>query len=342
MHFGAGVRADRESGFPMISLRRRRLLLMLASGAGMMPAARAGVSASPPIRADRASFLSLARTGSAIVGAGERGLIARSVDEGLSWPVMRLPTARTLTTVLGHPDGLSVAAGHGGVMFRSVDAGARWRAIDESVINRINPEREPILCGLIRPNGAVWLGGAFGTVLHSADRGATWERVAPLGADLDRHVYGLFDTPDGRSGWLVGESGTLARRAADGSWASIDSPYEGSFFGGLMTAAGVPLVFGMRGAIYRGNETGSAWLQCPCPQPVAWMSGRVLRDRRIVLVGDQGWIAVSDDDGRSIRLQRVADTSLADLIEHPGGAITLAGVQGLSRRDARFAKGGTP
>lgn len=326
----------------MTSLLRRRLVLTLSSGLGCMSVPWAwGAAAAPIIRSDRASFFALARSGAALIAAGERGLIARSLDEGLSWPVMRLPTARTLTTVLGHPDGLSVAAGHGGVMFRSVDAGARWRAIDESVINRINPDREPILCGLIRPNGAVWLGGAFGTVLHSADRGATWERVAPLGADLDRHVYGLFDTPDGRSGWLVGESGTLARRAADGSWASIDSPYEGSFFGGLITAAGAPLVFGMRGAIYRGNETGSAWVQCPCPQPVAWMSGRVLRDRRIVLVGDQGWIAVSDDDGRSIRLHRVADASLADLIEHPDGACTVAGVQGLSRRDARFAQGGT-
>ena len=109
----------------MISLLRRRLVVTLSSGLGCTNVPWAwGAPVAPVIRSDRASFFALARTGPALIAAGERGVIARSTDEGQSWQVMRTASARNFTTALGHSDGLSIVAGHGGVMFRSVDAGA--------------------------------------------------------------------------------------------------------------------------------------------------------------------------------------------------------------------------
>jgi photosystem II stability/assembly factor-like uncharacterized protein len=255
------------------------------------------------------------------------------VDAGLNWTVGRLSTSRNLTTVLGDHHGLAVAAGHGGALFRSTDEGLNWAAVPEAEIERVNPDREPILCGLIDHRGAIRLGGAFGLLIESDDGGMSWRRSAPVAADFDRHVYGIFESTDGVTRWLVGESGTLAWRAPGQNWNLLESPYTGSFFGGLTTPGDATLVFGMRGVIYRRAKGENRWRQCPCPDPIAWMAGRVLGGRRIVLVGDQGWIAVSDDDGFSVNLHRVADASLSDLIAHRDGAISLAGIQGLMRRE---------
>jgi len=306
--------------------------MLSAVSLAMLPG-RLSASTPRPIRHDRASFFALATSGSALVAAGERGVIARSTDAGLNWTIGRLSTSRNLTTVVGNNQGIAVAAGHGGALFRSTDQGLNWTAVSDAEIERINPEREPILCGLIDHQGTISLGGAFGLLIESDDGAMTWRRSEPVAADFDRHVYGIFASADGEDRWLVGESGTLAWRARGKTWKLLESPYSGSFFGGLITPGDATLVFGMRGAIYRRAQGEHSWRQCPCPQPIAWMAGRALPGRRIVLVGDQGWIAVSDDDGFSIDLHRVADASLSDLIAHRDGAISLAGVQGLMRRE---------
>lgn len=315
--------------------------MLSAVSLAMLPD-RVSASMPRPIRHDRASFFALANSGSALLAAGERGLIARSEDAGLNWTVGRLSTSRNLTTVVGDNQGTAVAAGHGGALFRSTDQGLNWAAVSEAEIERVNPDREPILCGLIDHQGAISLGGAFGLLIESGDGGMTWHRSEPMAADFDRHVYGVFASADGKDRWLVGESGTLAWRARGKTWNLLESPYPGSFFGGLITPGDATLVFGMRGAIYRRAQGENLWRQCPCPQPIAWMAGRVLAGRRIVLVGDQGWIAVSDDDGFRVDLHRVADASLSDLIAHRDGAISLAGVQGLMRRERLPGRVETP
>jgi photosystem II stability/assembly factor-like uncharacterized protein len=287
------------------------------------------------VRVDRTAFYSLTRSGAFILAAGERGVLARSGDEGQSWHTSRLPTQRNFTTILGDPRGLAVSAGHGGVVMRSEDAGASWQALNAESMSEANPDREPMLCGLIDRQGDVWLGGAFGTLIRSRDRGLTWRRSDPVAADFDRHIYGIFESVDGRERWLVGESGSVFRAGADAErWVPIDAPYQGSFFGGLFTASGAVLVFGMRGAIYRLDPQSMTWTTCASPQPVAWMSGRVLPGGTILLAGDQGWSALSEDDGRSIRLLRSGESSLTDLMAHPDGTVTIASVSGLLRQDA--------
>ena len=98
----------------------------------------------PLIRHDRASFFAFARSGPSLLAAGERGLIARSTDDGLTWTVARLPTRRNFTTILGDPTGRAVAAGHGGVIFISSDRGETWGAVSDAVLDQGNPDRAPL------------------------------------------------------------------------------------------------------------------------------------------------------------------------------------------------------
>jgi photosystem II stability/assembly factor-like uncharacterized protein len=323
-------------------LRGRRVWLRAASAFAVLgPTLGAGpVLAQPtsfprPIRADRASFFALARSGPVVLAAGERGVFARSVDEGRSWQVARLAGTRNLTTALGHPDGLALLAGHGGTLFRSDDAGGRWEAVDPVVLEAVNPDHEPFLCGLVEPSGRILLGGAFGLLIESTDRGRSWRPIQTPAEGFDRHVYGLFQSADREELWLVGESGAIFRARPGGAWIESRAPYEGSFFGGLITAQGRPLVFGMRGTILLGDgeAPSRSWQLIETGSTVSWMSGRLLPEGRIVLVGDQGWVALSDDQGQRWRLIHLRDGALADLIGVASGAFVTAGVLGLVRHE---------
>src|SRR5262245_5569405 len=84
-----------------------RLLLVIA--AALPPAASAQAAPARPgafepeatvRRVDRVSTLAVARAGSRLVVAGERGRILVSDDRGTHWKVVATPTHNTLTSVM--------------------------------------------------------------------------------------------------------------------------------------------------------------------------------------------------------------------------------------------------
>lgn len=282
---------------------------------------------------ERASFFGLARAADVLLACGERGVIAR-LTPGQSWQTARLETQRSLTAIAMHTEGLAVAVGHSGVIFVSQDFGQRWQAVLEAQRLRINPSQEALLTVAIDAQKRILVGGAFGVVASSSDLGNTWSVVRPLGESFDWHVYQLSLDHAQRSWMLLGEAGTLAESSNGIAWRELRSPYEGSFFGGLITQMGARIIFGMRGRIYRQSNPGSPWQLLEVPTSMAWMAGRVLRDGRIVLVGDQGITAMSNDDGRRFVVQKTWDSSLSDIVESPSGELWIAGRLGLKAFDS--------
>jgi len=247
---------------------------------------------------------------------------------------MRLSTERSFTAVAMHTEGLAVAVGHNGVIFVSQDFGANWQAVPDSERSRINPNQEALLTVAIDANRRIIVGGAFGVVAGSSDLGKTWSKLEPLGDGFDWHVYHLSLDQSQRAWMLLGESGTIAESANGMLWRELRSPYQGSFFGGLTTLMGARIIFGMRGRIYRQSRIGADWELLEVPTTMAWMAGRVLKDGRIVLVGDQGMTAVSNDDGRRFAVQKTWDASLSDIIETPSGELWISGKLGLKAFDS--------
>jgi len=284
-----------------------------------------------PIAVDRATFFAFTQTREGIIAAGERGLIARldiastrtqPAESGTSaWATSRLPTNRNLTAIASHTEGLVAAVGHSGVIFVSTDFGKNWQAVPNEIIES---------------NRRILVAGAFGLMATSSDLGKSWQRVKPLGDGFDWHIYGLVNDPLSGSLWMVGESGTLAESPNGLAWREQRSPYQGSFFGGVVTKMGARIAFGMRGQIFRQSQRGGAWSALSVPTTVAWMSGRVLTDGRVVLLGDQGHVAVSNDDGRSFTVKKIWTGSLTDLIETPRGDLYISGVFGIRLFNSRL------
>lgn len=296
----------------------------------------ASTPSSRPIAVDKASFFGLAQAGGVALACGERGLIARMELARNTWQTLRLPTERSFTAIAMHTEGLAVAVGHNGVIFISEDFGANWQAVPDAERSRINPNQEALLTVAIDANRRIIVGGAFGLVAGSLDLGKTWTKLLPLGDGFDWHVYHLSLDQSQRSWLLLGESGTIAESANGLLWRELRSPYQGSFFGGLISQMGARIIFGMRGRIYRQSRQGADWQLLEVPTTMAWMAGRVLKDGRIVLVGDQGMTAVSNDDGRRFSVQKTWDASLSDVIETPSGEIWISGKLGLKPFDSNL------
>ncbi len=294
------------------------------------------VSMIRPIQVDRAAFAAFARVGDAVIAVGERGVIARLSDAKGQWVTQRLPTNRNFTAVATHSEGLVVAVGHSGMIFVSTDAGVNWKGVETTIIEAINPRKEALLSVAIDAERRIFVTGAFGIMLASTDLGKTWRRIKPFGDDFEWHLYSLIQDTLSRTWWIAAEAGTLAESGDGMLWKELSSPYKGSFFGGLVTQMGARIAFGMRGQIFRQSQRQGQWQNLPVPTTAAWMAGRVLKDGRVVLLGDQGMIAISSDDGRTFSVQKLWDGSLTDLTETADGAIWVSGVFGLKQFDQRF------
>ncbi|MFK0090718.1 WD40/YVTN/BNR-like repeat-containing protein [Pseudomonas sp. NPDC090755] len=278
-----------------------------------------------PIKPDRIILLDIQRVGTQLFSVGERGWILRSVDQGQHWQAVPTQAQRTLTALAFADEHLGIAVGHGATLLRTTDGGQQWTRIPLDGIGHDS------LLGVTHLGGGHFVAyGAFGHYLESRDGGQHWARKQVLDENFDRHIARVI-VAGGRL-FLFGESGTLLRSDDRGEhWQALESPYEGSFFGGLATPNGALLAFGMRGNLYRSSDQGQSWRSIELESSVALQGGQVLPDGRIALVGNAGLVALSSDDGRSFQLSKAAHGGLAQIVAVDDGALVVgdAGVQSL-------------
>ena len=291
------------------------------------PPVQAAIPTELAYKPDRVVLLDVARTGNRLIAVGERGVVMTSDDGGKTWWSQRTKATRTLTGV-AFADKIGVAVGHGGTLLRTMDRGNTLTPVE------VDAAGHDSLLGVIHLDGSTFVAyGAFGLYLESQDGGVTWTRRKIGGEDFDRHISQVVKV--GRDLLLVGESGTLARSSDGGAtWHKMDSPYEGSFFGGLVTAKGTVLIYGMRGNVYRSTDGMKTWTKVNMKTATSLMGSRVLDDGTIVLVGNAGLVAASRNDGVSFSLAKDAKgRSLSQVIGSGTGDLIVVGDAGIITLD---------
>ncbi len=184
---------------------------------------------------------------------GEYGLLAVSVDCGLTWTRIPVGTETCLFDILRAPDGTWWIAGDHGVILRSADgisydqvavedAGrslklavvdgvvhvlgfdGRMRVWDGASFRTVLVEDESPLCDLVVTKAGTWvLVGDGGMVFRSTDRGATWT-VVPLATASA--LESAIETPRGIV--VVGEDNTLLFSDDDAqSFAEVPNDMDG-------------------------------------------------------------------------------------------------------------------
>jgi photosystem II stability/assembly factor-like uncharacterized protein len=305
-------------------------------------------------------FTSVALAGGRLVAAGERGRIVWSDDDGRSWRQARTPTSVTLTNIRFVSPREGWAIGQMGVILHTLDGGRDWTLQYDGIranqalvaaakadlstagpnpLNTANLQAAqqfvgggpsvPLLALLPLSSGQVVVAGAFGMAFATADSGFTWRPIFDsIPNPNGLHIYSIVQ--DGDAMYFAGEQGILLRRGADRRFTTLSTPFQGTFFGALVTPAKALLLFGLQGTVLRSADAGQTWHEVQTVDGAGIDCGIVLRNGDILLGDEAGNLLLSHDDGISFHAISVGPPVTA-LAQAGDGAIVLAGPAGLKR-----------
>jgi photosystem II stability/assembly factor-like uncharacterized protein len=237
------------------------------------------------------------------VAVEARGEMRVSHDDGMTWQPSLVETPPGIWpywqgTVL-ESAGVMLVAGQAGHAARSPDA-HEWQGVatgtDKDLFGSFADETQRLL----------FLMGAGGTLLRSADLGITWQTVTSGTVNELRRMM-----RDPRTGTLLcfGNHGTILRSQDHGlTWQVVPSGIDGALRNGMLEArTGNLLLVGSQGAILRSRDGGLGWEALPSHTTRHFNSMWVdERSGDIVLVGE-----------RIVRLARRFDGKIGHANEPP-------------------------
>jgi len=290
----------------------RLLLLMLCLAVEARADADAvadGAARAAPLAA-QGLLLDATRAGTRLVAVGEFGHVLLSDDGGVRWrQATQVPTRTTLTAVTFVDAQRGWAVGHGGQILASTDGGERWE-----VRHGVHDGPDSLF--------SVWFGdathgyavGPYGYALRTQDGGATWTQFQVADdEDGERHLNQIFGDGDGRLYIAAEIGGVFVSHDHGASWRLVQTPYEGSLWGGLVRGDGSVLVTGMVGHALLSSDHGATWRELATGTDQSLTDAAELPDGRLVLVGLGGAVAVGDPASgftANIRPDRLAATSV--------------------------------
>ncbi|MBT9598739.1 MAG: glycosyl hydrolase [Vitreoscilla sp.] len=339
---------------------------MLAAG---LVLAAWGAAAAPPVppalsepavvtpKALGAATLAVTRAGARLVAVGERGTVLLSDDAGATWRQARVPVQASLTAVRFVNERTGWAAGHLGVILRSDDGGEHWvkqldgvRAAelvaqaasadgDERAQKEAKrfveegPDKPFFDLDFVDAQRGLAV-GAYNLAFTTTDGGRHW---LPLRLPNPRslHLYGVRFA--GASVFVAGEQGLLLKSADGGaSFATLATPYKGSFFGLLAARSGTLIAYGLRGNAFRSADQGTSWDKLDTGLPVSISAAVELDGGALALLGQTGDLLLSRDDGRSFtrRAAPGGPVPAAGLTSAADGQVVLASLRGMRSQPA--------
>ncbi|MBA1274589.1 WD40/YVTN/BNR-like repeat-containing protein [Stutzerimonas azotifigens] len=283
-------------------------------------------------RAANSLLLDITRVGQRLVAAGDRGHVLYSDDDGKSWQQAKVPTRQMLTALYFVDDKKGWAVGHDALILATEDGGQTWtRQYEER-------EREAPLLDVWFENEQHGLAvGAYGALLETLDGGASWEDISDRMDNEDSYHLNAITHIEGSGLFVVGEMGSMFRSPDMGeTWETVDSPYQGSFFGVVGgSEPGVVVAFGLRGHLFHSVDFGDSWEQVSVADgghglEAGLADGNLLPDGRMVIVGHAGAVLSSSDQGRTFTLYSRPDRrSLAGVTATADGNLILVGQGGV-------------
>lgn len=299
--------------------------------------------ASPSGLAASKLLIDVAKANGRIVAVGEFGHVVYSEDNGITWQqAERVETQVTLTSVVFPSEEIGYAVGHDSIIIKTEDGGKNWRLVHED----FEAESPLLTVFFMTPERGIAM-GAFGYMLETTDAGETWEqRQIVEGGEDDFHLNDSFQDKAG-SIWIAAEFGTVYRSDDDGAtFVRLQTPYEGSFWGGLGVSDGSVLIYGMRGNVFRTEDKGETWTQVATGVTKSFGGSTQLESGTIVLAGLSGAIAYSTDMGKSFQTVSRADREgYSGVIGISDNQIAIFGESGVKRMPdnpaAAVSEGGT-
>lgn len=311
----------------------------------------------PSGKATASAMLSIARAGNRLVAVGERGIVLLSDDGGARWRQAQVPVSVTLTAVQFVNEQRGWAVGHLGVVLHSDDGGEHWRrqldGMRAAALALQSAQQVPASDAAIRRQAAAqaliddgpdkpfldlyfenertgYVVGAYNLAFRTDDGGRSWrpwmDRIAN---PKSLHLYGI--KPAGDKLYIVGEQGLLLRSADQGqTFARLESPSKGSYFGLLVTSAGELLLYGLRGRAFLSSDGAANWTEVPTGSRVSLSAGVLLADGAVLLASQAGEVLHSRDGGRVFNLVPGHDQlPVTGVVQAHSGRLVATSLRGL-------------
>ena len=299
-------------------------------------------------KAAKALLTDVSVAGNKIAVVGERGHILTSTDEGHSWVQGNVPLQALLTGVAMVSEQEGWAIGHEAVILHTKDGGANWEVqyanpykefsdaemdeLSEEAFNELPRYGSPLLDLWFKNDKEGFVVGAYGMMLHTSDGGVTWDDWSSRLDNQDNWHLNAVGSVDGKLIYVAGEKGTLFRSRDDGAtWETLESPYDGSFFG-MLTGPNPEqvMVYGLQGNMFASTDAGDSWHEVTSPTENSLMAGVALDPQNIVLVGNSGTILISKDGGNSFSLQITKDRqAIVGIAKAGNGKLLMVGQGGV-------------
>ncbi|MFA5120681.1 WD40/YVTN/BNR-like repeat-containing protein [Zavarzinia sp.] len=188
----------------------------------------------------------------ALMLAGSRGKIVRSVGDTGTWKVLKTGVAVDLQDVVSLPAGGAVAVGDDGTVIATADNGDRWHRVDAGTAFK----GVKLLRLALAPAGGLWTVGERGLLARSNDQGASWQ-VVGTGEEA---TYNAIAFADAGHGVVVGEFGAVLLTSDGGrTWRRGKAPGEISLMAVAFGDAGAGVAVGLDGTVMTTTDRGESW-----------------------------------------------------------------------------------
>lgn len=278
--------------------------------------------------ARRSLLLAIDKTSDTLYVVGERGHILRRQKNISEWEQAQVPTQVLLTAITMQNEQNGWAVGHDAVILETSDGGVSWSKRFEA------PEEEkPLMDVRFRDADHGIAIGAYGYYLHTSDHGKTWQ-ARLINEEHDFHLNALSDRLEGNL-YIAAEFGYVYRSSDQGkTWATLNPPYEGSFFDVVSLGGGTVVVVGLRGHAFVSHDSGDTWEPMETGTEVSLNSVIQLENGRILIAGHAGMLLLSDPKLEKLYPYRFADRkALSDMLETTGNRIEIVGEAGVKSVD---------
>ncbi|WP_284450021.1 WD40/YVTN/BNR-like repeat-containing protein [Spongiibacter tropicus] len=250
------------------------------------------------------ALTSVAVTENGAVAVGQLGEVIVNVDWS-GWKKVGSSSRMRLLGVDMNSEGLAVAVGAFGTLLRSVDHGVTWKSIQpdwaplydsgagDTAVIRDEPTNYVVQ---VLEDGRILIGGEYGQILTSVDRGESWNVIYRHTEEGDVIAPTFFDSKFyGNTGYVTGQSGTVLISQDKGmTWKALKTPTQSSLFAIGGDEAGNIFAIGQRVAVVSKNY-GKSWKTFNALDiSLNWYSGisitEVSDSERVTAVGHGGRI----------------------------------------------------
>lgn len=208
----------------------------------------------------------------------------------------------------------------------------------EDLIVAVEDAESFIAEGASRPFLDVWfrnknegfIVGAFGLILRTTDGGESW---LPWTEQIDNpdilHLNAIRSV--GECLYIAAEAGFLFRSDDNGkSWTTLDSPYDGTFFGLVGVGEHALIAYGLRGNAFISYDQGNNWASINTGINASLFGATRLDDGSVVLVGDGGFSLQVNANGQTSHLsQSATKLPLSAVINQSDSGLLSVGLGGI-------------